>query len=251
MNISSIGKSILSSPDFRTLLSAGFLDKVMAKTGGGAIVVKNRAALQQYFNDKFPSELTNNYTAVSNVHSLRNTKAGKRISQNVILLKGENKITINEQLVDLKFYTQTFGTFATALQSLTADSICLVENLDSFFLADKVIGSDPVFIHTYGGLGRSMIEKISAKRILVFPDYDFKGLGNYLLVKSIFNHAELFVPADYDDLFRTKSRTIKTKLGREQQPNKSVIDSVDPMVVKIRTEIYQHRRFLEQQALFL
>lgn len=117
-------------------------------------------------------------------------------------------------------------------------------------MAEQVIAPDYVFIHTYGRIGKSTIVKIQAKDVLVFPDYDFVGLKDYLLVKSIFSDAKLFVPDNYEILFANKSKDIKTKQGREQQPSRRVLESNEEIVVKIRTDIFRDRRYLEQQALF-
>jgi hypothetical protein len=94
------------------------------------------------------------------------------------------------------------------------------------------------------------VRKISAEAILVFPDYDFKGLHSYLLVKGVLPKTELYVPNNYDTLFETKSRTIKTRQGREQQPSKQVLESKEDIVIRIRTDIFRNKRYLEQQAIF-
>ena len=85
---------------------------------------------------------------------------------------------------------------------------------------------------------------------MICPDYDFKGLNNYLLIKEFFPDVQLFIPQNYEELFKTKSRPIKTKQGREQQPTKRVLESEDEFVVKIRTDIFKYKQFLEQQAVF-
>ena len=181
----------------------------------------------------------------------RNTKTGKRKSQNVILVRGFKNIKINSEIVDLEKATNLFGAFCAQVDSLETDKICIVENLDSFLLSEKVIDKSFVFIHTYGGLGKSVLNKLKAKEILIFPDYDYKGLQNYLMAKKVFPNAKIFIPENYEILFNTFSRTIKTKQGREQNPNKEVKESIDENVVKIRTDIYKSKRFLEQQALFV
>jgi len=245
-----IGSSIRNSSEFTTLITGDFIMYLPATTGGGSFHVQNKPALERYFADKFPDEPKNNFTAVDNVNAMRNSKTGKRVSQNVILLKGQQSVILNGNEVNLKIYTQMYGTFATVLKTLEAKKVCFVENLDVYFLAEKLIASDFVFIHTYGGIGKSVVEKIAAQQILVFPDYDFQGLNNFLLVKSICPNATLFFPENYEYLFQTRSRTLKTKHGREQQPSKRVMQSQDALVIKIRTDIFQHKKFLEQQALF-
>ncbi|HBS86270.1 MAG TPA: hypothetical protein DEA97_06925 [Bacteroidales bacterium] len=250
ISASQVGNSIKRSSDFTTLLNGGFIEYIPAVTGGGSFLIKNKEALEKYFSQKFPEELKNNLTAVDNVHSFRNTKAGKRESQNVILIRGHQIVLLNYIETNLEEYTNKYGTFSATLQSLETEKVCFVENLDSYLLAEQVIPNDFVFIHTYGGIGRSIVSKVKAKEILVFPDYDFKGLHNYLLVKSVFPKTKLFVPKDYEELFVTKSRTIKTRQGREQQPSKQVLECEEKIVEKIRNDIFRHKKFLEQQAVF-
>jgi hypothetical protein len=250
VSASLVGSSIRRTNDFTTLLNGGFIEHLPAKTGGGNFHIKNRDALEKYFAVKFPGEVGNAFTAVANVNAMRNTKAGKRESQNVILLRGQETVLLNGIETDLKKYTDAYGTFSASLKSLEASKICFVENLDSYLLAEQVIKKDFVFIHTYGGIGKSVVSKIKAKEILVFPDYDFKGLHNYLLVKSIFPNTQLFVPDNYEALLTSKSRTIKTKQGRTQQPSKTVLECEEEIVAKIRTDIFKTGHFVEQQAIF-
>ena len=250
ISASQVGSSVKQSADYITLLNGGFIEHLPAITGGGSINLKNKEALERYFANKFPEEFKNNLTSIDNVNTFRNTKAGKRESQNVILIRGEKNVILNGVLTELKKYTENFGTFSAKLNSLETEKICFVENLDSYLIAEQVISSDFVFIHTYGGIGKSVVRKVIAKEILVFPDYDFKGLHNYLLVKSVFENTQLFVPSNYEILLKTKSRTIKTKQGRQQQPSKQVLDSEEEIVVKIKTDIFKTGHFVEQQAIF-
>lgn len=251
INASLISASVKKSSAFVTLLNGNFISYSQAKTGGGSYIVNDKESLQRYFDSKFPRELQESYSAIGNIGTYRNTKAGKRISQNVILLRGFKDIKINSEIVELEKLTNLFGLFSAQVNKLETDKICIVENLDSFLLSEKVIDKEFVFVHTYGGLGRSVLKKFRTKEVVIFPDYDFKGLQNYLMVKKVFPYATLFIPTNYEDLFKTYSRTIKTKEGRDQNPNKEVKESVDEDVVKIRTDIYKTRHFLEQQALFV
>lgn len=250
INASQVGNSIKRSSDFTTLLNGGFIQHLPSVTGGGSYYIKNKEVLEKYYIEKYPEELKNNLSAINNVHNFRNTKATKRESQNVILIRGQEKVLLNGIDTNLKEYTESYGTFSATLQSLKAEKVCFVENLDSYLLAEQVITEGFVFIHTYGGIGKSTVCKVNANEIIVFPDYDFKGLHNYLLVKSIFSTTKLFVPENYDTLFATKSRTIKTRQGREQQPSKQVLECEEEIVVKIRGDIFRFKKFLEQQAVF-
>lgn len=249
ISFSSIAGSVKRSADFTTLVNGGFIEHLPALTGGGNICLKNRADLEKYYAVKFPGEGLR-HTAVGNIQAFRNTKAAKRESQHVVLIRGKGRVMLNGTATDLGYYAEKFGTFAATLVALEADKVCFVENLDSYLLAEQVIGADFIFIHTYGGMGASVVKKVKAKEILVFPDYDFIGLHHFLMVKNIFPYSQLFVPENYKLLFETKSRTIRTKQGREQQPSLQVLNSTEPDVVKIRTDIFEQKKFLEQQALF-
>jgi len=250
INASSIGSMVKKSSDFSTLLSAGMIEYVQAKTGGGTYSVKKKNDLEKYYKNKFPEELKNEFSSIDNVNAFRNTKAAKRESQNVILIRGNQKVILNEIEIDLQYFTDNFSTFSTVLKSLSATKVCFVENLDSYLIAEQVIDNEYIFIHTYGRMSKSVVNKISAKEILICPDYDFVGLNNYLLIKEIFPNTQLFFPKNYEEFFRTHSREIKTKQGREQQATKRVLESKDEFVVKIRTDIFKHKRYLEQQKIF-
>jgi 5S rRNA maturation endonuclease (ribonuclease M5) len=250
VNASSIGSTVKKSSDFSTLLNARIIEYQQAKTGGGTYFVKKKDDLETYYKNKFPEELKNEMSSIDNVNAFRNTKAAKRESQNVILICGNQKIILNDIETDLQYFTGNFGTFSTVLKSLIAEKVCFVENLDSYLIAEKVIDNQFVFIHTYGGMSKSVVNKIQAKEIMIFPDYDFVGLNNYLIIKDVFPNTKLFIPKHYEELFKTKSRPIKTKQGREQQPTKRVLGSKDEFVVKIREDIFKYKQFLEQQAIF-
>jgi hypothetical protein len=153
ISASQVGNSIKRTSDFTTLINGGFIQHLPAKTGGGSFYTKNKEALEKYFADKFPGENGSIFTAVANVNSMRNTKAGKRESQNVILIRGQETVLLNGIETDLKTYTNAYGTFSARLKSLEANKVCFVENLDSYLLAEQVIKKGFVFIHTYGGIG--------------------------------------------------------------------------------------------------
>lgn len=250
LNASSIGKSIKASADFHALQTGGFIEYIASNTGGGRYIVKDSDLLEDYFNEKFPAESQEIYSAIDNVKTFRNSKARKRQNQNVILIRGFKNVILNDETVDLYSYTIKHGTLAAQLKSLKTSKICIVENLDSYLLAEKVIGNEFVYIHTYGGMGISTIKKIEADEYLIFPDYDFKGLHNYLMLKKVFEKTKLFIPDNYQKLYSTESRSIKTKDGREQIPSLEVKKSTDEIVVKIREQLFSNKLFLEQQAVF-
>jgi hypothetical protein len=134
INFSSIAKAVKGANDFSTLINGGFIEHQPALTGGGSIYLKNREALEKYYKAKFPFDEETN-SSIGNVNAFRNTKASKRESQNVVLIRGKKSVLLNGVEIDLSYYTKEFGTFATILNDLEADKVCFVENLDSYLLA--------------------------------------------------------------------------------------------------------------------
>ena len=211
LNSSSVAQSVKNSGDFKTLLTCGFIEYQKAVSGGGSYVVKNNEKLKKYFADRFPKQLHDSFTADANVGTFRNTKIGKRISQNIVLVRGFKNIQINDNIINLGKYTKDFGTFSAQVNTIKTEKVCIVENLDSFLQAERVMNNSIVFIHPYGGLSKSVVKKLNSNELWVFPDYDYKGLQNYLMVKSIFPNSKLYYPKDYENLFKKYSRSIKTK----------------------------------------
>ena len=128
---------------------------------------------------------------------------------------------------------------------INADRICFVENLDSFLKAEKLLGEDYLYLHKYGRIGVDSLKGIIAKEILVFVDYDFNGLDEYIRIKGIFENAVLFMPDNFDELFVNYSKVIDGK----QQQSKKVADSLLLEVVKIRELVSRTNRFLEQEII--
>lgn len=249
MTDSAIPASVKKSGEFELMKRMGIIRYDSASVGG-SYVVDSVGELEIYFRDKFPSDLKSETTSVSNVKTFSNSKARKRQSQRVIFVRGNNEVIVNGQKVNLKNSTTDFGIFSAMLQSLVVEKICFVENLDCFLMAEQIIPTDYTLIHSYGRLGANTLKLITAKEVMHFPDYDFIGLKEYLLLKEVFPLSTLFFPSNYDELYKKYARSIKTKNGREQKPSAKVLNSNDVFVVKIREQIFESKRFLEQQALF-
>jgi len=109
-----------------------------------------------------------------------------------------------------------------------------------------LLGVDFLFAHKYGRIGKDSISMIQAKEILVFVDYDFNGLDEYLRIKDVFNNAELYLPQNYDELFEKYSQALS---GNKAKMSNSVKNSKDSVVIKIREQVARTNRFLEQEIL--
>ena len=84
------------------------------------------------------------------------------------------------------------------------------------------------------------------KGILVFVDYDFNGLDEYLRIKEVFTNAELYLPTNYSELFEKHSASLK---GNKAKMSNAVKNSKDSIVMKIREQVARTNRFLEQEIL--
>ena len=80
--------------------------------------------------------------------------------------------------------------------------------------------------------------------MLVFVDYDFNGLEEFLRIKEVFDFAQLYIPENYDELFNKYSQSLK---GNKAEMTKRIKQSSDRNVIKIRESIIRNNRFLEQQ----
>lgn len=239
-----IPKSVLNSGTFQNLLQAEILKQ--SKLGRGfKIDVSKEIEFEKFFKSLFPEQDVSK-TKSGNIKKYRNSKATKIDSSPIFLFRGFSTYKINGQIVDLKKQTRDFGLFSVIPNSVVADKICFVENLETFLNAEKLLGNEFLFVHKYGRIGKESISMIKAKEVLVFVDYDFNGLDEYLRIKEVFMNAELYIPSNYNELFHKHSASLK---GNKAKMSKAVKTSDDSTVVKIREQVARTNRFLEQETL--
>jgi len=247
---SALSMTVTQSLDWQTWLAAGFIE--LERQGSNRIFrVINREALRVIFHQKFPGEDEDDGSAVDNVRAFGDSKARVRSSQGVCVMRGWQPAVINSYEVDLDEMTTQFGLFAAALVNLKANRICIVENLDIFRQAEKVIGKDWLFLHAYGRIGKEWLQKIDCHEMLVFSDYDFVGLDEFLRVKGVFPFAQFYQPEAYETLWVKYAKPLKKRNDGEQLASRRVIESQHPEVVAIREQLLRTGKFLEQQALFI
>ncbi|QTA78320.1 Uncharacterized protein dnl_05410 [Desulfonema limicola] len=248
---SSIPEKVKKSSYFLNLLNSCILIKE-ASGRGSLIRVADRQNFEAFFNNIFTNTEDSEINKVSNVAKFKDSKRRQTESNYIVFFRGDHPVNINGIEVDLPFYTINFGVFATKLQSVCAEKICFVENLDVFLDIEKIINQEYVFFHTYGRIGRKLISKIKAQKILVFSDYDFIGLKEYLTIKEIHPHTSFFIPDDYQEKFLKYAKPFSDDIKKKgQTPSKKVQLSTDKIVVEIRTQLLKTHKFLEQQALFI
>lgn len=250
VSASSLSITVRRSSDWQSWLIAGFIQEERQGSKSTFRVI-DREALRDIYYQKFPDEAVNDGSAVDNVRAFGDSKARVRTSQGICLLRGRQTANINGHTVDLGEMTQRFGLFATALNTLSADRICIVENLDCFRQAEKVVGAEWVLLHIYGRVGKEWLQKIICPEWLVFSDYDFVGLDEFLRIKEVFPEAKLFIPDHYEALWNRYAKSLKKRNDGEQRPTRRLSESQQPIVVSLREQLLRTGKFLEQQALFI
>ncbi len=241
---SAIPKTVLQSDGFKNLVNAEILQ--ISKLGRGfKIEVCKEIEFEQFFNTYFP-ETNTSESKSGNIKKYRSSKASKVESSPVFLLRGFSSYQINDEKVDLEKYTSNFGLFSVIPNSVIAEKICFVENKETFLNAEKLLGKDYLFIHKYGRIGKESIVMMKAKEVLVFVDYDFNGLDEYLRVKSVFENAKLYVPSNYDELLVKYSNSLKNNKAKMSEAVKL---SNEEIVIKVREQVTRTNKFLEQELL--
>lgn len=237
-----IPKTVLSSHHFKGLVSSMILEKT--KSGRGfRYEVRKPTEFENFFITHFPEDIEVKDKS-DNVRKFRNSKIQKTISTPIFMLRGFETIKVNDSEVNLEYYTNKFQLFACNADKIEAKQICIVENLDTFLVAEKLLGNNLVFLHKYGRIGKESLNCLCTNHLLIFVDYDFNGLEEFLRIKEVFDFAQLFIPENYDELFAKFSQSLK---GNKAEMTNRIKQCSDSNVIKIRESIIRNNRFLEQQ----
>lgn len=241
---STIPKSVYQSDAFQGLLRAEILESSKVGRGFKVCVIKE-SDFERFFKTMFPVKIASSSKS-GNIKKYRNSKASKVNQKPIFLFRGFTSFQINNQVLDIEKHTSDFGVFSAIPTSLIADKICFIENLEAFINAEKLFGNEYIFIHKYGRIGHESISMMKAKEVMVFVDYDFNGLDEYLRIKRVFENAKLYLPPNYNDLFDKYSLSLARNKAKM---SKAVKSSDDAVVVKIRDHVARTNRFLEQEIL--
>lgn len=253
---SSIPSAALNHTYFHNLLEDGIIAYASPKRGGGRVIVikqpeKYEQRLKKRFPEGDPTQKLQPRNAIESHAYYNNSKIGKGTSETpIVFLRGNHPIHVNGQSVDLRHHTKHFSLFATLLQELHTPQLCLVENKEPFLKAEKVISQAYTFMHMYGRIGKGLLKKLKVEEILVFSDYDYVGLNEYITCKAYCEKTTFHMPDNFESLFQKGAKPLKE--GREygQKPSEQVKNSKDPLVCQLREQIARTGRFLEQEALF-
>ncbi len=253
MPLSRVGKIEESSP-FQQLLEAEIIVK-KEKRGRGNLVLEREAAFQAFLQRNFPSGDTRGENAATNrIESAKKYRNSKVASEEIPIawLRGQQPISVNGHKIDyLPFLCERFSLFSAVIKSLHCQHLCFVENKEAFLKAEQVIPAQYTFLHPYGRVGEALMKTIKAETIMVFSDYDYIGLNEYLLIKEHLPQATLFIPDNFEALHATYTRDLKKKSsGEVQKKSARVKQSQDPAVRRVCKTIETTNKFLEQEALF-
>jgi hypothetical protein len=244
ISVNDVPKSVKKSLHYQNLFAAKTLDT--EKSGRGSkIIIKNIQSFESFFSKYFSEEVITDITKSSNIKKLRDSKARRTRSSSIFFIRGFRSIKINAENIDLARYTNSFGLFGVQQPKIETDKICFVENLDSFLKAEKLFGDDFIYLHKYGRIGIDSLKEISAGEVLVFVDYDFNGMDEYLRIKGVYKNATLFIPQNFDELFENYSKVID---GKQQQSERVALSKLNE-VIRIREVVAKTNRFLEQEIL--
>jgi hypothetical protein len=237
-----IPKTVLNSSHFKGLVSALILEK--KKSGRGFRYEVNKSnEFDFFFKTYFPEDIEV-LDKSDSVRKFRNSKIQKTVSTPIFMIRGFETIKINGDLLNLEDYTKKFKLFACNAEKIEAKQICIVENLDTFLVAERLLGKSFIFLHKYGRIGKESLKCLFTNQLLVFVDYDFNGLEEFLRIKEVCEFAQLYIPENYNELFRKYSQSLK---GNKAEMTNRIKQSSDTNVILIRESIIRNNRFLEQQ----
>ena len=247
---SQVPKALLENNDFQNMLGNIILKNSVGRGYVYELNQHKKIIFESWFAKTFPNPEIEVTDKASSIAKFKDSKKYTEKSV-IVFLRGNKTIKINNESLDLKNYTSKFGFFACVLENLETEKLCLVENKESFLKAEKIIPNDYVFLHSYGRIGKNLLAKIQSLQILVFSDYDYVGLNEYLKCKSVFENTELFIPENYDFLFAKYAKEIKLNRKKGQKASKNVLDSQDQCVLRICKDLHKTQKFLEQESLLI
>jgi len=242
---SNVPKTIQISSEFQSLISSSIVEESF-KGRGVSYSISKTEQFDNFFHNKFPNADIEIVTEIDNQKKFRDTKATKIEKDRIVFIRGKKEVIANGIKVNLSERTKEFDLFTIILESLQAKRICFVENLEPFLNAEKLLGDEYVYIHFYGRFPREeVLRKIQCNEYIHFGDYDFVGLNEYIRATKVFKNCSLYVPDNYEELFKSYA------IGRKSKDTiyKDVEKSRDKQVVKIREQLKAQNKFLEQQVI--
>jgi hypothetical protein len=244
-----LSASFLRSSELERLIGINAIVR-MKKGRGFVYSVGEEKAFDDYMSFHFPGINEDGEGERSaNVTAYRDSKVQKRTSEQIMLVRSGipcfvDGIAYHQPSLDSPVFYTLHG---RNIKEIAAKKICVVENLESFLVAERILGTDALFVHTYGRMGKDLASKLTAETIVHWGDYDLVGLNEYALIKAVHPNTIMHIPDDIAALTEKYGRpadTLQKKSGELEQLLRC--DPVAQQVFKIWSE---KGLFLEQEAL--
>jgi len=240
---SSISKSLQKHTVFKSLEDAQAIIKER-KGAGHVWVVKKSSVVENYLMHTCPNfeSLPGRGERYNNIHTSKNSKAKGRASYRLIFTRGKSNYILN----DIPLQNTQDDAIGKQLQSLQAQKICFVENLENFMTNKHLIKDGWVLVYAIGRIGVSLLEKIVADEILHFGDLDYIGLNEYARIKAHFPQARLYVPQNYYEDASKVGMTITST--QKASPQLLELVKTDTQLKNILEFLHAENIFLEQEG---
>lgn len=163
----------------------------------------------------------------------------------------------NGKPVDIKNIVKDCGLASIVVRSddhwQTDSPIALVENIDLLVYSKNYFAQIPFqgnILYYAGWAGAKMIEWLKKQQQtpqIIFPDYDFVGLKNYLKLKKIFPGLQIYIPDELPELIRrfgSKKKFVK-------QSQKYSLEQSDDDVRSVYSLMQKYGKCLDQESLLL
>lgn len=241
---SAVGSVIQKAELYKLLIQGQAIDYERVGRGSN-IYIKNQLLFDKIVNSRIDSSIEEVINKSDAAKKFGNSKSVSKLANNSFYFyRGNKNVLINNETIDLAFYTHQFGFLGCSNKTIKTPKLCWVENKDCFEIAENIIGNNYVFVHKYGRLGKDDFKNWQVEEILFCPDYDFTGLEEYLHCKENFEQTTLFIPANFEQMLMQSKMPIKGAMKDRLKKTK------DLKVIEIREHILKNNRFLEQQLLF-
>ncbi len=241
---SSIG-SIRKNAIFNRLLDSEIIEKER-KGAGNIWKVQKKDALIQNKNHYFPNDIKeiddSKGERYKNIRTTRNSKSKSRKSYRLFFLRSFSYFTLNGQEVILKNKKPIGG----QLDTMVADKICFIENLENFMEEENFINKGWTLLYVNGRIGKELLERVEAKKVMHYGDLDYVGLDEYARIKEVLSHSILYVPQNYFEDVKKYSKSIDS----EQKASNKLLELAknDKLVAKVLDYLHKNNDYLEQEG---
>lgn len=218
------------------------------------VVVTNKKQFSFWVTKNYPNikiDLSQQQSRGQNIANQRDSKSGQTTHQiQPILLKwfDSDSTTLWPRLTKQCGIVGVTSDRLAHLNPPKGWRLLTVENWESFYTLDYTTAPPIIAVYLSGQVSNVTLQALSqltptASHILHFGDYDWTGLTIYQRIKSFFPRANLYIPQNIEELFKTFA---KRQLIEKQSPPPSP-DFSDDKYQSIVELIREHNAGLEQE----